>query len=147
VRVILKAKVKGLGVPGDVKEVSDGYARNFLLPKGLAVVADAAALRKLEQQRQSQSKKEMQELEHCRQLKEQIEAEELKYIAKAGEGGRLFGSVTSNDVAAELARKGIRVDRRKIVLHEPIKSLGKFNVEIRLHSQVTANLTLIVATE
>ncbi|HOB34763.1 MAG: 50S ribosomal protein L9 [Firmicutes bacterium] len=146
-RVILKAKVKGLGVPGDVKEVSDGYARNFLLPKGLAVVADAAALRKLEQQRQSQSKKEMQELEHCRQLKEQIEAEELKYIAKAGEGGRLFGSVTSNDVAAELARKGIRVDRRKIVLPEPIKSLGKFNVEIRLHSQVTANLTLIVATE
>lgn len=80
-------------------------------------------------------------------MKEQIEAEELKYIAKAGEGGRLFGSVTSNDVAAELARKGIRVDRRKIVLPEPIKSLGKFNVEIRLHSQVTANLTLIVATE
>jgi large subunit ribosomal protein L9 len=143
-KLILKAKVKGVGNPGDVKEVSDGYARNFLLVKGLAVVADANSLKKLEQQKQSADKRDERELASSQGLKEKIENLKLTYKVKAGEGGRLFGSVTSKDIADEMSRVGVKVDRRKILLEEPIRQLGKYQLEIRLHPQVTATLTLEV---
>lgn len=146
-KVILKEKVKGVGNAGEVKDVSDGYARNFLLPKKLAVVADAAALKKLAQRQESASKKDARELSSSNEIKKQVEATLLKYTAKAGEGGRLFGSVTSKDIADQLAREGIRVDRRKILLDEPIRQLGDFELEIRLHPQVTAKLRLSVVTD
>jgi len=147
VKVILKAKVKGIGNAGEVKDVSDGYARNFLLPRGLAVEADANALKNLEQQRESASKKDARELTNSKELQRAIEAAPIKYTAKAGEGGRLFGSVTSKDIADELARKGIKVDRRKILLNEPIRQLGNFELDIRLHPQVTAKLRLTVEAD
>jgi len=143
-KVILKAKVKGVGNPGDVKEVADGYARNFLLPKGLAEIADASSLKKLEQQKKSADKREERELANSQSLKEKIEDLKLTYKVKAGEGGRLFGSVTSKDIADELSRMGIKVDRRKIILTEPIRQLGSYQLEIRLHPQVTANLNFEV---
>lgn len=143
-KVILKAKVKGVGNPGDVKEVADGYARNFLLPKGLAEIADASSLKKLEQQKKSADKREERELANSQSLKEKIEDLKLTYKVKAGEGGRLFGSVTSKDIADELSRIGIKVDRRKIILTEPIRQLGSYQLEIRLHPQVTANLNFEV---
>lgn len=143
-KVILKAKVKGVGNPGDVKEVADGYARNFLFPKGLAEIADASSLKKLEQQKKSADKREERELAASQSLKEKIEGIKLTYAVKAGEGGRLFGSVTSKDIADELARRGIKVDRRKIILADPIRQLGSYQLEIRLHPQVTACLNLEV---
>lgn len=143
-KVILKEKIKGIGNAGEVKDVSDGYARNFLLPRNLAVVADAAAIKKLAQQQESASKKDARELNRSKEVQQQVEAIMLKYTAKAGEGGRLFGSVTSKDIAEQLAREGIRVDRRKILLDEPIRQLGEFELEIRLHPQVTAILRLNV---
>lgn len=146
-KVILKAKVKGIGNAGEVKDVSDGYARNFLLPRNLAVIADAGALKKLAQEQESASKKDARELSRSQEIQKQIEATQLRYTAKAGEGGRLFGSVTSKDIADQLARKGIKVDRRKILLDEPIRQLGDFELEIRLHHQVTAKLRLTVVAD
>jgi large subunit ribosomal protein L9 len=146
-KVILKAKVKGVGNAGEVKDVSDGYARNFLLPKGLAVTADANALKSLEQQLQQADKRDERELTRSQNLKEKIENLKLSYKVKAGEGGRLFGAVTSKDIADEMARMGVKVDRRKIMLEEPIRQLGSYELEIRLHPQVTANLTLAVETD
>lgn len=143
-KVILKAKVKGVGNAGEVKDVSDGYARNYLLPRGLAVIADANALKTLGQQQQLADKRDERELASSQTLKEKIENLSLNYQVKAGEGGRLFGSVTSKDIADEMARMGIKVDRRKVMLAEPIRQLGNYEIEIRLHPQVTAFLKLDV---
>lgn len=145
-RVILKQQVKGVGSAGDVKDVSDGYARNFLLPRGLAVEADETAIRTLEQKRRSTEKKEARELAEAKELQAIIQAKSLDYAVNAGEGGRLFGSVTSKDIADQLARTGVRVDRRKLMLEEPIRQLGEYQVEIRLHPEVTAKLKIKVTT-
>ena len=146
-KIILKAKVKGIGNPGDVKDVSDGYARNYLLPKGLAIIADDAALRTLNQQLQSASKKDQRELTLSQGLKTKIENTPVSYKVKAGEGGRLFGSVTNQDIANHLAQQGIKIDRRKIHMDEPIRQLGSYELEIRLHPDVTATLSLTVEGE
>lgn len=146
-KVILKQNVKGVGKAGEVKDVSDGYARNFLLPRNLAVIADAGALKKLAQEQESASKREARELSRSKEIQKQIEEMQLRYTAKAGEGGRLFGSVTSKDIADQLARQGVKVDRRKIHLDEPIRQLGEFELEIRLHPEVTAKLRLTVEAD
>lgn len=143
-KVILKQKVKGVGEAGEVKQVSDGYARNFLLPKGLAVIADANALKDLKQKQESTLKKDAKELAEAKGLQSRIEATKLELKANAGEGGRLFGSVTSKDVGDELARVGIKVDRRKIQLDEPIRQLGEYAIDIKLHPQVSAQLKVVV---
>lgn len=143
-KVILQQKVKGIGNPGDIKEVSDGYARNFLFPKGLAITADANALKSLEQKRETAEKKDARELAQSKDLQVKLNDTALSFAVKAGEGGRLFGSVTGKDIADQLTRKGFKVDRRKIILDEPIRQLGEYQVEIRLHTQVTAKLKIIV---
>lgn len=143
-KVILKAKIKGVGEIGDVKEVSAGYARNYLLPKGLAIEANADALKSLQQQQQQADRKDERALQRGQELKEKIDNLTVVYKVKAGEGGRLFGSVTSKDIAAELARLGVKVDRRKIVLDEPIRQLGNYKLEIRIHPQVVAGLAVSV---
>lgn len=146
-KVILKAKVKGVGEAGDVKEVSAGYARNYLLPKGLAIVADARALKALHQQQQHADKKDEQELAGALKLKQEIESLNLDYSVKAGEGGRLFGSVTSKDIASEMARMGVDVDRRKIILEEPLRELGDYELEIRLQPEVVAKLVVHIKAD
>ncbi|MTI93920.1 MAG: 50S ribosomal protein L9 [Firmicutes bacterium] len=143
-KVILKQNVKGIGKAGDIKDVADGYARNFLLPRGLAVEADAKSMQDLEKhaaKKKSQANRQRAEAET---LREKIETETFTYAVKAGEGGRLFGSVTGKDIAELLAREGVRVDRRKINLPEPIKQLGDHEVEVRLHPGITAVLKLKV---
>src|SRR6266850_188214 len=128
VRVILKREVRGLGRPGEVKDVADGYAQNFLLPRGLAIEATAGELKHLAQERQADKAKIT-----------------LVFKLKAGEQGKTFGSVTNKDVAESLKKEHrIEIDRAKIVLPEPVKSLGAHTVEVRLLPDVRATLTIAV---
>ena len=130
-KVVLKQDVKSIGKKDELHEVSDGYARNYLLPRGLAVAADAAAVNEVRTNAQALAKK----------LNGQIVA--IK--AKAGQGGRLFGSVTSKDIAAALTQKvGEPVDKRKIVLDGDIKNFGSYEVEVKVYPKVTAKLTVKV---
>ncbi len=146
-KVILKTDVKGLGTAGEVKDVSPGYARNFLLPRGLAISADSGNIETLKRQQQAEEKRRNKELEEMRNLKEQIEQTPLVIAANAGEGGRLFGSITTKDIGERLARNGIKIDRRKILLSEPVRQLGEHQITIRLHPQVDATLALEVKAE
>lgn len=145
-KVILKTNVKGIGKAGEIKNVADGYARNFLLPKGYAVEADQKALQEIEQKKTAAKNKEDRELAESLRLKEKIEATTLDIKVNAGEGGRLFGSVTGKDIAEQLARQGIMVDRRKVHLDEPYRSVGEYQLEIRLHAKTTATLKVKLHT-
>lgn len=144
VKVILKQTVKGLGAEGDVVEVADGYGRNFLLPRGLAVEATAANLNLRRQQDQKAAAEARRALEAAQAAAAKLEGCTVTLSARAGAGGRLFGSVTSQDVADALARSpGVRVDKRRIEM-DPLKAIGAFPAVIRLHPQVTARITVLV---
>ncbi len=143
-KVILQQDVKKMGIRGEVKEVADGYARNYLIPKGLAVEATTKALKELEDRKRRMASKEQDELEKVKALKKKIEHKRVAIKAKAGEGGKLFGSVTSKDIAESLEKEGIKVDRRKIDLPEPIRGLGIFQVYIKLHPEVTVQIEVNV---
>lgn len=147
-KVILLEKVKGHGEKGDVVNVSDGYARNFLLPRNLAVEATPSNMKVLEQQNRVKQQKQQQELEEAKKLAEKIEKITVEIKAKSGEGGRLFGSVTSKDIT-EIAKKkhGVEIDRRKLVLPEPIRELGVRNLEVRVYPSVVAKLKVHVTEE
>ncbi len=146
-KVILKDDIKGLGSAGEVKDVSPGYARNFLLPRGLAIAADSGNIETLKKQQQAEQKRRQKEREEAEKLKEKIEQAPLTIVANAGEGGRLFGSITSKDIGESLARTGIKIDRRKIMLSEPVRQLGEHQIVIRLQPQVDATLVLEVKAE
>ncbi|MDQ0190929.1 50S ribosomal protein L9 [Alicyclobacillus cycloheptanicus] len=146
-KVIFLSDVKGQGKQGEVKNVSEGYARNFLFPKKLAVEANAANLQQLNAQKQAEERKQAQELEHARQLKSQVESLRVVVRTHAGEGGRLFGAITSKHIGDALHELGVEIDRRKIVLSEPIKSLGGHKVDIKLHHDVTASITVFVEAD
>jgi large subunit ribosomal protein L9 len=143
-KVILKHDVKGLGRAGDVKEVKDGYARNFLLPNGAAVVADTGALRNWERHRVEREERDRAERTDAEATAEKLRALKLEVAVKAGEKSRLFGSVTNREIAELIAREGIEVDRHAIHLREPIKTLGDHRVEVRLMPGVDAQLTVTV---
>ncbi len=145
-KVILREDVKDLGEQGEVKDVSRGYARNYLIPRGLAVEATKGTLKDLELQRQKQEQEEQKEQEVAQDMKEKLEKETITISQKTGEGGRLFGSVTNNDVAKELKQRGYTIEKKKIEM-EPIKSLGTHKVNVKLHSEVTAELEVKVAAE
>lgn len=146
-KVILMQDVKGLGQKGEVKTVSDGYARNYLLPKGMAEKANAESLDKLRKKKAAENKRKHRELTASRQLKEQIENLYIKISANAGESGRLFGSITNKDIAEHLVRQGVKVDRRKINLAEPLRQLGVHRVSLRLHPQVEAELEVEIISD
>ena len=147
-RVVLRSEVRGLGRPGEVKDVADGYAQNFLLPKGLAVEANAAELKRLAQERASAEKKKERALGEAQQLAQQIDRTTLTFQLKAGKDGKTFGSVTSKDVAEALRRDAkIDVERTKIHLEEPLRSLGVHKVEVRLATGVRASLTIAIEPE
>ncbi len=144
-RVILKREVRGLGRPGEVKDVADGYAQNFLLPRGLATLATAGELKHLAQERGVAKAKKDRAHGDAEELAARIGAIALVFRLKSGEQGKTFGSVTNKDIAETLKREhGIEVDRTKIVLAEPIKSLGAHTVEVRLLPDVRASLTVAV---
>jgi large subunit ribosomal protein L9 len=146
-KVVFLSDVKGTASAGDTKEVADGFARNFLLPRRLAVPATAAHLRELKQRVAASAARTNKELETARALGARIEAAGVVLKVKAGETGKLYGSVTNADVAAALEEKGIALDRRKIVLKEPVKALGEHQAEVRLHPQVVAQVTVRVESK
>ncbi|MBD1379841.1 50S ribosomal protein L9 [Metabacillus arenae] len=144
-KVIFLKDVKGKGKKGDVKNVADGYAHNFLIKQGLAVEANNANVKSLEAQKNKEKKEATEELEHAKELKETLESLTVEFQAKSGEGGRLFGSITSKQIAEELKKAhNIKVDKRKIELPEAIRALGYTNVPVKLHSEVTALLKVHV---
>ncbi|WP_029422193.1 50S ribosomal protein L9 [Alicyclobacillus macrosporangiidus] len=143
-KVILMADVKGHGKKGDIVNVSEGYARNFLFPRKLAVEANDANLQQLKAQQDAKARKEAQELAAALRLAEQLNDLKVSIPAQAGEGGRLFGAVTTKHIGEALAKLGFDLDRRKIQLPEPIKALGGYRVQIKLHPEVTATVTVFV---
>lgn len=145
--VILKEDVNNLGHRGDVVKVADGYGRNFLLPKKLALEANAANKAVIEQMKASAVRKSAKEKTEAEALVAQLDSLSLSFKRKVGENDHLFGSVTSADIAAQLESKGFAIDRRKLQLEEPLKSLGEFHVPVKLHREVTALLKVSVVRE
>jgi large subunit ribosomal protein L9 len=146
--VILKEDVEKLGSRGDVVKVADGYGRNFLLPRRLAIEATAANKAVIEQMKNAAVRRYAKEKSQAEELATQVNAVALTFTRLAGEGDHLFGSVTSADISAELDKLGFTaVDRRKIQLPEPLKSIGEYTVPIRLHRDVTAHIKVTVAKE
>ena len=144
-KVIFLKDVKGKGKKGDIKNVSDGYAHNFLFKQNLAIEATPANMKTLEAKKNKESKEAAEELAQSKQLKEKLEALTVELQAKAGEGGRLFGSVTSKQIADALAKKhGIKIDKRKFDLPDGIRALGYTNVSVKLHQEVTATVKVHV---
>ena len=144
-RVILKQEVRGLGRPGEVKDVADGYAQNFLLPKGLAIEATAAEMKHLAQERQALKLKKDRAHQDAEELAKQLGAITLVFRLKAGEQGKTFGSVTNKDISEALKREHkFDVDRTKIHLPDPLKTLGAHSVDIRLMPDVHAKVTVAV---
>lgn len=143
--VILIKDVKGVGKAGDVVKVSDGYARNMLLPRGLATEATEGNVRNLEKQKAIQEANRQKELGEARELSEKIGQRKVTIVTKSGEGGKLFGSITSKDIADALAdQHKIIIDKRKFVLENPIKHTGDFEVDIKIYPEVTAKLKVTV---
>lgn len=144
-KVILLQDVKGLGKKGEVVNASDGYARNFLFPKKAAIEATDGNMKTLKEQKNSQEMKKQQEIDDAKDLAKKIEKSPIEITAKAGEGGRLFGSVTSKDLAEMLEKQyKIKIDKRKIVLPEPIRELGVRYVEVKLHTGVVGKLKVSI---
>src|ERR1044071_7190220 len=145
--VILREDVDKLGTRGQVVKVAAGYARNFLLPKRLAVAATASNKKIVEQERQAHLRKEAKLEGEAQDLAKLLNGVSVTIAQKAGEADQLFGSVTSKDVADALAAKNFTIDRRKIQLEEPIKQIGEYKIPVRLHKEVTAEITVVVAKE
>jgi len=144
-KVIFLKDVKGKGKKGEVKNVADGYAHNFLIKQGLAIEANNANISSLDAQKKKEEKAAAQELAEAKELKEVLDKITVELKAKAGEGGRLFGSITTKQVAEELQKKhGIKIDKRKMELDDAIRTLGHTKVPVKLHHEVTATLTVSV---
>ncbi len=146
-QVILKENVDGLGARGEVIRVKDGYARNFLLPKNLAVAVTNGNLKQIEMEKKSWALKNQKEVEAANMVKDLIEKMTISVAKKSGENEALFGSVTSQDIADVLGRENIDVDKRKIEIPEAIKKLGTFPVNIRLHPEVSVETKVYVVSE
>jgi large subunit ribosomal protein L9 len=146
-KIILKETVENLGERGSVVSVKDGYARNYLLPKGLAMRFTPGAQKVLEQERRMYDLRQLKAKEEAQAFAEKITAIELTVAKRAGDQEVLYGSVTPTDIAEMLAAKGIAVEKRKIVLREPIKKLGDYAIQIRLHHEVSPSVRLHVIKE
>lgn len=145
--VILKEDVPNLGLRGDVVKVAEGYGRNYLLPRNIAMQATAANKAVIEQMKAAAARRSASEKALAEDLAKKLEPVELTFVRKSGEAGHLFGSVTSADIAAELFAQGFDIDRRKIQLSDPLKTVGDIVVGIRLHREVTAHIKVTVVAE
>lgn len=145
--VILREDVSNLGHRGDVVKVADGYGRNYLLPRKLALEATAANKAVIEQMKAAAVRRSAKEKAEAEQLVVQLNAVAVVFERRVGENEHLFGSVTSADIAQALAAKGFEIDRRKVQLDEPLKSTGEFHVPIKLHREVTAHVSVTVKAE
>lgn len=146
-KVVLRDHVEHLGRRGEIVNVAPGYARNYLLPKGLALRATDGNMKQIEHQQRVWAAKEAKEVGEAQALADRIAALSLDVTKKAGESGTLYGSVTNSEIAELLAEKGIQVERRRIVLADPIKNLGTYEVPIKLHRDVVAQISLAVVGE
>jgi len=145
--VILRQDVEKLGRTGDLVTVKDGFGRNYLLPHGLAYLASEGNRRRLEAESKQLARKAGVQLESAREVALRIEAVSLTFAMKAGEGDKLFGSVTAGDIAERLHAEGFPVDKKTVELHEPIKALGVYKVPIRLHHEVKPEVRVWVVKE
>jgi len=145
--VILKEDVDKLGSRGDVVKVADGYGRNYLLPRKLAIEATKTNRAVIEQMKAAAVRRSARDKADAEALSTQFNNLTLSFQRRSGEHDQLFGSVTSSDLAAEMEKKGFNVDRRKIQLHESLKSLGEFTVPVRLHREVTAHVRVVIEKE
>ena len=145
--VILRQDVDELGLEGDVVNVAKGYARNYLIPQSIALEATEHNRKALEMQRKKIELKRVRVKEQAEQVKAEMEKVVLTFSQKAGEEGKLYGSVTSMDVASQLKDQGIDIERRKIVLEKPIKELGEFQVDVKIYPEVTAAIKVVVKAE
>jgi large subunit ribosomal protein L9 len=147
VKLILRESVQGLGEAGDLVGVKVGYARNFLLPQGKALLATESKVRELEHHKRVVTEKAARDLNDLKALRDRLESVALEVTARVGEEGKLFGSVTTAHIAELLAEKGYKVDRRKIQLGEPLREIGDHVVSIRLQRDLTAKVTLTINAE
>ncbi|MEQ1500629.1 MAG: 50S ribosomal protein L9 [Myxococcota bacterium] len=143
-RLILRKEVANLGDAGDIVKVKPGYGRNFLIPRGFAIPATEGSVRQAEHQKQVADAIRRKNLAGSKELKDKLEGTAVSIRRETGDDDRLFGAVTNRDVAEALAAEGIEVDRRQILLEDPIKSIGLFTVPVRLHREVTANVRVYV---
>jgi large subunit ribosomal protein L9 len=148
VKVVLRDDVENIGRKGDLIEVTDGFARNFLVPRGLAMKATKGVVQQAEAMRRNREARDARDREAAQALADQLTGQRIELRARAGEGGRLFGSVTSADIAdAVRAQTGVELDRRKTQLAEPLKELGAVEVPVKLHADVEVTLTVDVVPE
>lgn len=144
-KVILTQDVKKVGKKGDLLEVKDGYARNALFPKGLAVEANAVNMNQRKLEQKADDKRKQQEIEEAQNIADKINDKEIKLSVKVGEGGKVFGSVTSKEIAEMLQKEySVKIDKKKIQLKEAIKTLGRQEIGIKLHPTVTAHIKVMV---
>ena len=147
-KVILLKDVKGLGKKGDLVNAKDGYARNYLLPKEIAIEATEGNLRTLKEKKQIEKKKREEEYNKALKLKKKLDETSIEIKGKAGEGGKLFGSITSKDISGALKKQhNVKIDKRKIALDDNIKTLGTTIVEVKIYPEVVANLAVKVTEE
>lgn len=144
-KLILTHEVTGLGAPGDVVDVKDGYARNYLVPRGLATTWSKGAEKEITQIRKARKAREIETLEEARAVRDSLQGSPVTVSAKAGESGRLFGAISTAEIAdAVKAAGGPSIDRRKVEVAQPIKATGEYEVQVRLHAEVSAKLTVKV---
>lgn len=146
-RIILRQDMDSLGLEGDIVDVANGYARNYLIPKGIALVVNKQNIKLLETQRKKIEVKRLKAKEQAEKIKEKIAEMVVTISQKAGEEDKLYGSVTTMDIASRLEKQGIAIDRRKIALSKPIKTLGEFEVPVKLYPEVTGSIKVVVTPE
>jgi large subunit ribosomal protein L9 len=143
-KLILTQEVTGLGAPGDVVDVKDGYGRNYLVPRGLAIVWTRGGEKTIESIKKARDSRAVRDADHAAEVKARLEGSTFQVKVRAGEGGRLFGAVTTSDIASAIADAGAEVDKRTIVVANPIKSLGTHTVTVKVHDDVEAQVSLNV---
>jgi len=146
-KVILMQDVEHLGEKGEIHEIADGYGRNYLIPQGMARVATDGAVKQLREEEKQQARKQAAKREEAVDLKDELESMQVVFSAKVGEENRIFGTITTQQIAVELANRGFDIDRRNIQLDEEIRTVGAYTARIQLHSDVEANLDLQVIPE
>ncbi len=146
-KVILKQDVKGTGKKGEILDVSDGYAKNFLLKKGLAEQASSVAVNSLKLQKEAEERRRAEEIREIRELAKRMDKSKVTVSIKCGENGKVFGSVTSKEIASRLEEQGFNVDKKKILLKDAIKTVGDYTVEVRLMEGVSAKVFVTVIPE
>jgi large subunit ribosomal protein L9 len=145
--VILKEDVAKLGARGEVVKVAEGYGRNFLLPRKLAIEATSGNKKVIEQMKAAAVRRSAKEKAQAEELAKQFDGLSVSFQRRSGEHDQLFGSVTSSDIAEALEKKSFQIDRRKVQLHEPLRTLGEFTVPVKLHKDVTAHLKVVIEKE